>query len=266
MKIPFSTDRYEKRLIILIDLLGFKDYIQSNYGDSKEEAVKSLTYYFQEKVCEGEKIFKGNIFIIKPTFNFFSDTIIISFPLNMHTQPDGFKAFGNMNMEKYQLLFVAYCLICDIQIHSLQHGLLTRGCMTIGDIYHNKNTWFGPGLIDAHNYESNIAIYPRVILSKSGFEYFSNEVTNEENTMWIKDSDGYFYANYMGGCITKLNNDFCKAHHILREIIVSNVEILSEQKKYYELQKWQWLAMYFNNRNECLRSSHGDNLSENIEV
>lgn len=274
IEIPFSTDRYEKRLIIFIDLLGFKNYILSNHGDGKEEAVKALTSHFQEQVSEGAKYIKGNAHSYKPTFNFFSDTIIISFPLELFNAPAEHKIFkskaypnNELNIDKFRLLFSASHSICDIQLHSLQHGLLTRGCVTIGDIYHNKNTWFGPGIIEAYEHESEIAIYPRVILSKSAFEYFKNEVITDQNSSWVQDSDGYFYVNYIAWIHTKLNTDFCKAHHELREIIVSNIEDLSDQKKYNELQKWQWLSVYFNTySNDKLKTVHGAELSESIEI
>jgi len=274
VEIPFSTDRYEKRLIIFIDLIGFKNYIYSNCDNGKESVVTALTTHFQEQVSEGVKYIKGNSHSFKPTFNFFSDTIIISFPLEIFNAPDDYKFFkskaypnNELNIDKFRLLFSAIHSICDIQLHSLQHGLLTRGCITIGDIYHNKNTWFGPGLIEAYEHESKIANYPRVILSKSALEYFKNEVITDQNSSWIQDSDGFFYVNYIAWIHTKLNDDYCKAHHILREIIVNNLEMLKDQGKYNELQKWQWLSIYFNTySNSKLKSAHGEGLSENIEI
>lgn len=273
IEIPLSTDRYERRLIVFIDLIGFKNFVLSNHGDGKEESVKELTSYFQKKVSEGLAILRGNVSRVIPAFNFFSDSLIISYPLEKPLgTPDEAKVFfGNVcgekaSIDKFQLLFGVHCDIADIQLHALQHGLLTRGCVTLGDIYHNQDTWFGPGIIDAYEHESKIANHPRVILSKSGYEYFENEmIAVKESSIVIQDSDGYFYINYMGGVITKLDDDFCKAHHKLREIIVGNMKVLSDPSKYKELQKWQWLASYFNKyRNEKLLVAHGEKLSEEI--
>ena len=139
--------------------------------------------------------------------------------------------------------------------------------MTIGDIYHNKNTWYGPGLIEAYTHESKIAIYPRVILSKDCFEYFENEVINDECNSWIQDADGFFYISYIEWLNnnTKFDPDFCKAHHQLRKIIVNNIAALDTQKNVYELQKWKWLALYFNgHKKERLKAKPEEKLSKDI--
>ena len=204
IEIPFSTQRYEQRLIIFIDLIGFKNFILSNYDDGKEEEIIELTSHFQKQVSEGVKYIKGNAHSYKPTFNFFSDSIIISFPLELFNAPDGHKFFTSkahpiieLDIDKFRLLFSVITIICDTQLHSLKHGILTRGCITIGDVYHNKNTWFGPGIIEAYEHENNIANYPRVILSQSAFEYFKNEVITDKNSSWIQDTDGYYFVHYL---------------------------------------------------------------------
>ncbi|AOY59028.1 hypothetical protein [Desulfococcus multivorans] len=275
IEIPFSTDKYEKRLIIFIDLLGFKNYILSD--GRKEDDFIALTSHFQKNVSEGAKYIKGNAYSYSPTFNFFSDTIIISFPLELFNAPAECKKFtseadpyNDINIDKLNLLFSAVMYICDIQLHSLKHGLLSRGCVTIGDVYHNKNTWFGPGLIEAYEHESKIAIYPRVILSKNAHEYFKNEVvTNFCQNLIIQDLDGLFYVNYIAFIHSKFNTNYCNAHCILRDIIDSNIIMLRSKKKQKlkELQKWEWLSMYFNTySNDKLKKKYGDDLAENIGI
>jgi len=269
VKIPFSTERYEKRLIVFIDLIGFKNYVLSNYGEGKENAVKTLTAYFQDKVSEGAKYIKGKSHSYKPSFIFFSDTIIISFPLELFNAADELKALTlpKLDIDKFNLLAAASTSIYDIQLHVLQHDMLTRGCMTIGDVYHNQNTWFGPGIIEAYEHESKLAIYPRVILSKQAFKYFEKEISAANSSNWIQDLDGFYFANYIARIHVKLSDDFCEAHHKLREIIVKNSELMRSSGKHKELQKWEWLAVYFNNyTNTSLKKVHGSKLSQNIKI
>lgn len=244
IQVPLFTNQYERKLIILIDILGFKDFISSNYDTAKEEAVLTFTAHFQKMVSEGYKTLPKGLF--QPTFHFFSDTIFISLPLELYNTPNiGLESGVDIN--KQRILYIARLLISDIQIYSLCHGLLTRGCLTIGAIYHKENTWFGPGLIDAHYHESKIAIYPRVILSKSAINYFNNEVVNDENNSFIQDFDGYYYVNYIAWIPILFNDEFSKVHHDLEELIIKNMEKLSAPHKIYELQKWMWLSIYFKN-------------------
>ena len=276
-KTSFSTDHYEKRLIIFIDIIGFKNFILSNYEVGNEKIVKELTHFFQQKVSEGGEWVQEGAQVFKPSFNFFSDSIVISYPLDflenvIEQLEEEFQLPDPNSMwdaEKFLLLNCAVTSATSMQLHALKYGLLTRGCVTIGDIYHKKNTWYGPGLIEAYTHESKIAIYPRVILSKGCLDYFRNEVNNDACNSWMQDTDGYFYINYIEWLNnrTEFDSDFCKAHHQLREIIAQNIGELDGQKDVYELQKWEWLASYFNmHKKERLKTNPGEKLSKDILI
>ena len=43
-------------------------------------------------------------------------------------------------------------------------GLFVRGGVSVGEFYINEDIVFGPALLDAHNTESNLACYPRIVL------------------------------------------------------------------------------------------------------
>lgn len=47
----------------------------------------------------------------------------------------------------------------------LLRNILVRGGVAIGDLYHKDNIVFGQGLIEAYRIESEIAEYPRIVLS-----------------------------------------------------------------------------------------------------
>ncbi|RWX44206.1 hypothetical protein H206_01971 [Candidatus Electrothrix aarhusensis] len=272
-KKTFSTDQYEKRLIIFIDVIGFKNFILSNYKNGEEEVIKEFTYFFQQKVSEGGEFIRKDDHVFQPTFNFFSDSIVITYPLNcfagvIKVEFSELDSDDKRDAERFLLLNCAITSVTSMQLHALKFDLLTRGCVTIGDIYHKKNTWYGPGLIEAYTHESKIAIYPRVILSKNCFEYFGNELVLGEGDL-MQDTDGYFYINYIKwlNIKTEFGSDFCKAHHQLREIIVRNIKVLGAQGKVYELQKWEWLALYFNShKKRRLETNPDEKLSSDIIV
>lgn len=245
-EIPFSTQKYEKRLIVFIDLVGFKNFVLSNYGDGKEEVIKKLYSYFEEKMNEGAKYInkKGGVSYL-PSFCFFSDTVIISYPLDLFDFPDKIveqKAYPGikLNMNNSTLLFAAQVDTSKIQLHALRHGLLTRGCITVGDVYHNGNTWFGPGIIDAYVHENEIAIYPRVILSKNAFDYFENEICYSPNSGFVQDTDGFYFVNYLSWLHSEMSKEDTE------NTILENIEGLKSKKKIKSLQKWEWFREYFN--------------------
>ncbi len=273
--IPFSTNQYKNNIIVYIDLIGFKNLVLSTHANGNIENVLSLISYFQKDVSEGEKKLKGNAFSFRPSFNLFSDSIIFSYPLDLFNTPSELKTAKLadspeifIDNDKSTILFSVSNRIADIQLQALQYGILTRGCLTVGDIYHNQNIWFGPGIIEAYEHESKIAIFPRVILSKNAYEYFRNEITYSATRSLLCDADGFFYVNYIGGIHTKMGNDYCSAHHKLRKIITDNLGLLSEAKKIKERHKWEWLSMYFNRItiDKLQQSPHGTKLAELIEL
>jgi hypothetical protein len=45
------------------------------------------------------------------------------------------------------------------------HGIVCRGGIAKGQLIHNHISIFGQAFIDAHNLESKLAIFPRVIIA-----------------------------------------------------------------------------------------------------
>jgi hypothetical protein len=57
-------------------------------------------------------------------------------------------------------------LIAFQQIAAAMKGFLLRGGITVGDVVHDDECVFGPGLNRAHELESEIAHYPRFALDR----------------------------------------------------------------------------------------------------
>lgn len=47
----------------------------------------------------------------------------------------------------------------------LAEGILTRGAVVQGSAYHNGRVLFGPGIVDAYKLESEVAKYPRILVT-----------------------------------------------------------------------------------------------------
>jgi hypothetical protein len=57
-----------------------------------------------------------------------------------------------------------------MQVGIAAMGFFIRGAVTIGDLYHDREVVFGPGLVRAYDLESNTAIYPRIVLDPNVVE------------------------------------------------------------------------------------------------
>src|SRR5574344_666560 len=82
----------------------------------------------------------------------------------------------------------------EIQIRALKEGILTRGRITIGEIFVNKNFAYGKGLLDVLKMEEEIAHFPRIILNNSLEEKYQKYFSNNNRT--VLDSDNIRYINF----------------------------------------------------------------------
>ena len=60
--------------------------------------------------------------------------------------------------------------IANLTLDLMQEGLLIRGAIAKGKLYHKKGVMFGPAFIEAHRIEQTVAKYPRVVLSKQTYD------------------------------------------------------------------------------------------------
>ena len=77
----------------------------------------------------------------------FSDSIIISYPAN---KEDG--------------LFLLLINIIHLQLELGALGIMIRGGIAIGGVYHDGRMVFGPAMNEAYMLESRRAVYPRVVI------------------------------------------------------------------------------------------------------
>lgn len=246
-----STKQYENRIVILIDIIGFKDFIA-------KKAHSEIAAFFGEiekEISEGEVSKHGAALSYVPAFLLFSDTIFISFPCEV------FSANKNHAM----MLFNIQVHVKRIQLYCLKWGLLTRGCVSYGLIHHNGQVWFGPALIEAHTYESELAMYPRVILAPSLIKLLEQEIdrTIKNGNVILESDDGFYYIDYLGWIHTEFNDDYVLAHKEVQAIITSNLEKVDLPEK--AKAKWKWLACYFNRYTKSKLTHLGDQV-ELIEL
>lgn len=212
--------KYDKRFVAFIDILGFKEIIKNSGSDnSKIQLIHSVLTDLKNlessdkwnlKLIEIEEdAFKKGIenFNIQDKINVtaFSDSIVVSVKIDDGKSNEYFSTLIS------QLSYIGSVLI--------EKGILFRGGITIGELYHNsQGTVFGQGLIDAYQLESKSAKYPRIILSDS--------LIRELNYPLKSKRERYPYHQYL----TRFT-DGCVGFHqmVYYEVMETWVEITKEK-------------------------------------
>ena len=187
---------YENRIVLFLDILGFKSIIgktvNKNEDNEKEiqllySTLKRIGSFIRENFKRRNKNWKNN----NARVTQFSDSIIVSFIEN----------------DEYVLLNLIN-IIQDLIIYLADNSLLCRGAITYGKLVHTGNVIFGPALNDAYETETRAALYPRVILDKSLIDLskanqtqqlpFEDFMSNKDQMLsyLLKDTDDKLYINY----------------------------------------------------------------------
>src|ERR1044072_420286 len=122
---------YERRVVFFVDILGFRDSIHSQECKNIGEVLTFIQRFYEDEI-------KG-VYAKAKEITFFSDSIIISFPISLSLEQDLFEAFNDL-----QLLL----------INLLSKGVFLRGAVSFGDLYHDKTLMFGPAFLEAYDCET----------------------------------------------------------------------------------------------------------------
>lgn len=250
---------YRYRYVAFLDMLGFSDMC----GNKKLDCYKIKAIYNDIELLKLKYDAFSSIVITDEIrndadFTFMSDSIIISAPHNEHG-----------------LLFILY-LCSFIQNMLLQQGILLRGGIADGEFFKLDSIMFGPALISAYRIESNIAIYPRIVISEeiitklkekglfkkmTAEDYIARSQRETEEGEYIEtiddlytqikvlikqsSEDAFFFVNQFNTIeILSLNQQ-------KREKIVETIQdgLTNNDEKIKE--KYRWLEKHFNN---CISS------------
>lgn len=268
----------EVRIVAFIDILGFKKIVYEKKDKAKkimrllDETVREfIELYKEEDICNG--VDDG----IEITW--FSDSIIIS---DNDTTIHGIYFFLSL-IQSIQ----SYFILEEVLIRG---GISLGECYHGNSKVSGISNVFGEAMIDAYKLESKSALYPRIILSEDlvnlikdskekedklideNFEsdlkvysYDENLISSiydkysaKENTYFtilreniIKDSDGWYYINYLEEIISRAksydgsktdNEIYLETVYPIKKFIEDNLD--DEDKNVR--QKYIWLAEKYN--------------------
>ncbi len=264
-EICLATLFYEKCFIAFLDILGFGTKVV----ESQDRIGKLSILINSIKICGGfpsgakeATNGHGSLRTIDIRSRFFSDTIVF---------------YLHENDEDIAQLFF---IIRYLQDRLWEKGICLRGAITIGGMYwpdKKENITLGPGLIEAYKLESEVAIYPRIIVSEELYKYiqdnnakadpFGGGLRYEKPDAKLKDyvkqdDDGIYFLDLLNSEILRTNDEKLESNDdkfsinwnflsesnyddILAkvdEIVTENIS--SEDKKIR--QKYNWLKSYLN--------------------
>ena len=179
---PGAAPRYEDRLILFIDFLGFKEVVATTASDPA--ALRRLVDALNEIGSMGDM----------PAFESqrvtqFSDSVVLSYAVN--EKSGAFWMINEIALTVISLVF---------------RGYLLRGAVTIGPLYHEDRHVVGPAMVAAVEMETKIACFPRVIVDPAVLQlarrhrregHSAHEEEQYVRSFISEDADGQLFIDYV---------------------------------------------------------------------
>lgn len=166
--------RYEERFVAFVDILGWKRTITKSARDPRTlDGVAAALECMRVPVRRGKDAIEYPDTVYSVVATQFSDSIVLS---------DRVTQYG-----PYGLVRAVQALCWSL----LVAGHRTRGAIVKGDLHHVGPDVLGPALIDAYLLESNVAVYPRIVLDATVKEALRDNYTPHSVAPWYReDFDG----------------------------------------------------------------------------
>jgi hypothetical protein len=142
-ELQYGELNYERRIVAYFDVLGWRSEIEQAANDARRIA----------RIAMVPKIFSQGVSQIAAQapgahLTSFSDNVIVSAPYNADRLQSSLEG------------------LATIQLGAAFAGFWLRGGITIGPLVHNDAFVFGPALNRAHELESRLAKYPRILIDR----------------------------------------------------------------------------------------------------
>ncbi|WP_338657265.1 hypothetical protein V6B14_22230 (plasmid) [Sporosarcina psychrophila] len=230
---------YENRLVAFIDILGFSALVQKSENDAlyAEKLFNALERIRQEVEHNKKKQTTENSALEMVQF---SDSLVVSLP---YTNSTSFSIFVmKLNW---------------IQKTLADEGILIRGGVSAGKLYHKGTISYGPAFIRAFNIETALADHPRIVIDPqimnlkllpenedlvdSKFLMGFHNFEGNRNPIVLEDVDGLYFINYLYGMYEE--EGIAKKLHnfVLQELESLDSNSLSDSKV---IRKLKWTLAY----------------------
>jgi len=231
---------YRESILTFFDILGFSGLIKNRHPQAILDDLNELKYLSDMP----PDIAEMHEFLLTQ----FSDCIVRSVPLDSE----------NNTRYPIGLVFHEILSLVHVQSNMILRGIVLRGSITVGKIYHTKENIFGPALVRGYKLESKIAFYPRIIIDPDLLRALDHDQRlltdgnspNDEKyairELLFLDSDGIWFVDYIRAMQRECENkgifiDFIQRH---REQLLFLIDNKRETDKV--TLKLSWLVNYHN--------------------
>jgi hypothetical protein len=227
------TLQISNHVVGYIDVLGYKQLLKEY---SEEKFLNIMHEILTYSMVQAKSFNLGGHIEIQT--NVFSDNMVLSAPYSI----------PNVHMMIQAVQEIQSAIL-------LHYGICLRGSITRGNFYRNSNYVYGSALINAYQAESEIAVYPRVVV---GRELIPDIMEQKPilckgtpsiaflpgSTGIYQDNDGAYFVDYMD---VFEDSDFAKH----KSVLLSLIEKHSGNEKI--MCKYRWIVSYHNRY--CLSNS-----------
>ena len=179
-----SPVEYERRIVVFLDFLGFKDLIERSVTDPSHRRRIARAFETVRRFTMPDE--GGPVRQVAQ----FSDCVVVSY-----------------EAAQYSAVFDLLLTILLLQVELVSQGFLVRGGVTVGDLLHRPGMVFGPALVEAHRLESREAIQPRILIDPALVDVAraypvrhhdgEDEVRYVENFLTQDHEGGYYFIDYI---------------------------------------------------------------------
>lgn len=226
-------------IVCFTDILGFSSLVAQTTNISQGNILLRDLHKVLNKQYSSMREMNPN-----GQFKTFTDNVILAYPIS-EAYDGGEMATGGILMS-----FIEY------QLNMVLKEYFVRGGISNGLYYGDSDFAYGPALIEAYNLESNIAIYPRIILNEAmvkllvkQLKYYGKFTNAPQYHHVLKDEDDKCFLNYLVLLheIYEEDRDFKSYIRNIqkhKQIVENKLVSFNGDDKLYP--KYEWVAQYHN--------------------
>jgi hypothetical protein len=241
---PIETIVYQPYLLAYVDILGFRDRINTTRKDPHEIQQTYALLHSMKDYSAAQRFYSSEVGPPRCLSHFqaFSDLIIRATELNNKRLLS--------DVLNFECMILAHAQCREI----FSSGILLRGAICIGDLFIGDHATFGPALIDAYDIESQIAVFPRIVIDhellRTARETATQPIWDDHIT---RGEDGVYFVDYLfGQCLDRWSFpeenslDMFGMLESHQNFVQELLKIWTERTEYRKRQKAIWLANYHN--------------------
>jgi hypothetical protein len=235
-----KTVRYQRSIVTYIDILGFRDLIESKSAGEISKILRILA-----ESVEPHPLFKSE----KTRFTKFSDTIIRSTPFS-DRKPKNFI---------FELRHILHS-----QIALIPQGITVRGAVTIADVVQSWRVVCGKGVVRAYELESRKDSPPRIVVDSEVLAGLRLDSEREDLNALIRTEDSVTYLDYLRACEVELSvpeQEYPLFLGLHRDLIRACSRKYADSPRV--VKKYEWLKSY---HNRTLSERFGTAIPAGLEV